>query len=76
MMRDLGGFGAVSWCQWPWVSAPLNPLDLRLGQYVSSELLRRFLKLEGTVVTIDLTDYAIMPVDRILGVLMWMAENG
>jgi hypothetical protein len=36
----------------------------------------RFLKLEGTVVTIDLTDYALQPVDRILGMLTWMIREG
>ncbi len=36
----------------------------------------RFLKLEGTVVTIDLTDYALQPVDRILGMLTWMVREG
>ncbi len=43
---------------------------------VSSGILWRFLKLEGTVVTIDLTDYAITPVNRILGYLVWMAGKG
>jgi hypothetical protein len=43
---------------------------------VSSGILWRFLKLEGTVVTIDLTDYGITPVDRILGYLSWMSEKG
>ena len=36
----------------------------------------RFLKLEGTIVTIDLTDYALQPVDRILGMLTWMVDEG
>jgi hypothetical protein len=36
----------------------------------------RFLKLEGTVVTIDLTDYPLQPVDRILGMLTWMIREG
>jgi hypothetical protein len=36
----------------------------------------RFLKLEGNVVTIDLTDYALQPVDRILGMLTWMVDKG
>jgi hypothetical protein len=52
-----------------------KPLPVIYG-CVSSGILWRFLKLEGTVVTIDLTDYAITPVDRILGCLMWMAEKG
>jgi hypothetical protein len=36
----------------------------------------RFLKLEGTVVTIDLTDYALQPIARLLGMLTWMVEQG
>jgi hypothetical protein len=52
-----------------------KPLPVIYG-CVSSGILWRFLKLEGTVVTIDLTDYAITPVDRILGYLTWMAEKG
>jgi transketolase C-terminal domain/subunit len=36
----------------------------------------RFLKLEGLVVTIDLTDYALTPIDRLLGMLAWMVEKG
>lgn len=32
----------------------------------------RFLKLEGSTVTIDLMDYALPPVDQILGCLIWM----
>ena len=52
-----------------------KPLPVIYG-CVSSGILWRFLKLEGTVVTIDLTDYAITPVNRILGYLMWMADKG
>lgn len=32
----------------------------------------RFLKLEGSTVTIDLMDYSLPPVDQILGFLVWM----
>lgn len=52
-----------------------KPLTVIYG-CVSSGILWRFLKLEETVVTIDLTDYAITPVDRILGYLTWMAAKG
>jgi hypothetical protein len=52
-----------------------KPLAVIYG-CVSSGILWRFLKLEGTTVTIDLTDYSITPVDRILGFLTWMAEKG
>lgn len=36
----------------------------------------RFLKLEGTTVTIDLLDYPLPPVEQILGVLVWMVQKG
>jgi hypothetical protein len=52
-----------------------KPLPVIYG-CVSSGILWRFLKLEGTVVTIDLTDYAITPINRILGYFVWMAEKG
>jgi hypothetical protein len=39
---------------------------------VTSGTAWRFLKLEERVVSIDLSDYALSPVDRILGVLIWM----
>jgi hypothetical protein len=35
----------------------------------------RFLKLEGSVVTIDLTDYPLPPVDWVLGMLVYMASK-
>ncbi|NET47961.1 MAG: hypothetical protein F6K09_04375 [Merismopedia sp. SIO2A8] len=43
---------------------------------VTSGTVWRFLQLEGQCVSIDLNDYALPPVDQILGVLMWMIENG
>lgn len=36
----------------------------------------RFLKLEGVTVAIDLMDYALPPVDQILGFLVWMVQEG
>ncbi len=42
---------------------------------VSSGTQWRFLKLEGTTVTIDLTDYPLPPVDQILGFLVWMVKG-
>ena len=36
----------------------------------------RFLKLENDLVTIDLMDYALPPVEEILGMLVWMMQNG
>jgi len=41
---------------------------------ISSGTQWRFLKLEGTNLTIDLTDYALMPVGAILGFLLWMIK--
>ncbi|MFB2838954.1 hypothetical protein [Floridanema evergladense] len=35
----------------------------------------RFLKLEGKTVAIDLMDYALPPVDWILGFLVWMVPE-
>ena len=35
----------------------------------------RFLKLEQTNLTIDLTDYPLPPVDQILGFLVWMVQQ-
>lgn len=43
---------------------------------VSSGTQWRFLKLEGTTVTIDLLDYSLPPVEQILAVLVWMVQKG
>ncbi len=43
---------------------------------VSSGTQWRFLKLEGRTVTIDLTDYPLPPVETILGILVWMLQEG
>ncbi len=43
---------------------------------VTSSTVWRFLKLEGQTATIDLTDYPLPPVERILGFLVWMAMDG
>ncbi|MGK7890581.1 MAG: hypothetical protein AB4042_14720 [Leptolyngbyaceae cyanobacterium] len=43
---------------------------------VTSGTVWRFLQLQGQCVSIDLNDYALPPVDQILGFLMWMVENG
>ncbi len=34
----------------------------------------QFLKLEGKDVTIDVNEYSVTPVERILGILKWMIE--
>ncbi|MBD2132097.1 hypothetical protein H6F47_06430 [Sphaerospermopsis sp. FACHB-1094] len=52
-----------------------NPLSIVYGA-ISSGTQWRFLKLEGDIVTIDLADYPLPPVDEILGMLVWMMENG
>ncbi len=39
---------------------------------VSNGLQWQFLKIEGTVVSIDLTVYALPPVDQVLGAIVWM----
>ncbi len=36
----------------------------------------RFLKLEEKTVTIDLNDYALPPIEQILGFLVWMVKEG
>ena len=43
---------------------------------VTSGTVWRFLKLEKRTVTIDLTDYPLLPVEQILGILAWMVQNG
>jgi hypothetical protein len=42
---------------------------------VTSGNLWTFLKLEKQILTIDFTDYFIPPVERILGILVWMIKN-
>ncbi|MDJ1184195.1 hypothetical protein [Roseofilum casamattae] len=43
---------------------------------VSSGTQWRFLQLQGTTVTVDLTDYPLPPVEQILGILVWMVRQG
>jgi hypothetical protein len=42
---------------------------------VTTGTLWRFLKLEETTVTIELSDYVLPPIDQVLGILVWMARN-
>jgi hypothetical protein len=42
---------------------------------VSSGTLWRFLKLEGQEITIDVDDLGLKPIDRLLGILIWMATQ-
>lgn len=43
---------------------------------ISSRTAWRFLKLEGTTLTIDLSDYPVPPVEPLLGMLVWMVRDG
>jgi hypothetical protein len=43
---------------------------------ISNGTVWRFLKLEGTIVTLDLTEYSLNPIDQLLGTLLWMATIG
>jgi hypothetical protein len=36
----------------------------------------RFLKLQGSTLTLDLMDYPVPPVEQILGMLIWMIQHG
>lgn len=51
-----------------------QPIPVIYGT-VSSGTVWRFIKLEGTTVTIDLTDYPLPPVEAILGFLIWMVRS-
>jgi hypothetical protein len=42
---------------------------------VSSGILWRFLKLEGQEITIDVDDLGLKPIERLLGILVWMASQ-
>lgn len=42
---------------------------------VTSGKLWQFIKIEGSDVTIDVNEYQIVPVERILGILKWMLSN-
>ncbi len=35
----------------------------------------KFLQLQGTIAQVDVTEYAIPPIDYVLGVLMWMVQQ-
>jgi hypothetical protein len=56
-------------------AAKNRPVSVIYGS-ITSGTQWRFLKLEGNLVTIDLMDYPLPPVDEILGILVWMIENG
>ena len=56
-------------------AAKQQPIKTLYGT-VSSGTVWRFLKLEGQIATIDLTDYPLPPIENVLGILLWMAEKG
>jgi len=55
-------------------AAKNRPISVIYGS-ISNGTQWRFLKLEENVVTIDLMDYPLPPVEEILGVLVWMVQN-
>lgn len=52
-----------------------KPIPVIYGS-VSNGTQWRFMKLEEKIVSIDLNDYALPPVDEILGMLVWMVGDG
>lgn len=52
-----------------------KPIPVIYGS-VSNGTQWRFMKLEKKIVSIDLNDYALPPVDEILGMLVWMVGDG
>jgi hypothetical protein len=52
-----------------------NPIPIIYGS-VTSGTAWRFMKLEGQVVTIDVSDYPFPPVETILSMLVWMVREG
>ncbi|MDZ8257571.1 hypothetical protein [Nostoc sp. ChiQUE01b] len=55
-------------------TAKNRPIAVIYGS-ISSGTQWRFLKLEDNIVTIDLMDYPLPPVEQILGFLVWMVQN-
>jgi hypothetical protein len=51
-----------------------QPTQVVYGSVTSGNLWS-FLKLEKQTVTIDLTDYLVPPVGKLLGILVWMIQN-
>jgi hypothetical protein len=52
-----------------------QPIPTIYGSVASGNLWT-FLKLEEQTVTIDLTEYLIPPVEKLLGMLVWMVKEG
>ncbi|WP_414518014.1 hypothetical protein [Nostoc sp. PCC 9305] len=55
-------------------AAKNHPVSVIYGS-ISSGTQWRFLKLEENIVTIDLMDYPLPPVEEILGILVWMVQS-
>jgi hypothetical protein len=56
-------------------AAKTRPVSVIYGS-ITSGTQWRFLKLEDNTVTIDLMDYPLPPVEQIVGILVWMVQNG
>ncbi|MEA5595468.1 hypothetical protein [Rivularia sp. UHCC 0363] len=56
-------------------AAKNRPVPVIYGS-ITSGTQWRFLKIEENIVTIDLMDYPLPPVEEILGILVWMIQNG
>ena len=56
-------------------AAKNRPVSVIYGS-ITSGTQWRFLQLEENIVTIDLMDYPLPPVDEILGILVWMVQHG
>lgn len=56
-------------------AAKTHPVSVIYGS-ITSGTQWRFLKLEDNTVTIDLMDYPLPPVEQIVGILVWMVQNG
>jgi len=52
-----------------------KPIPVVYGS-VSNGTQWRFLKLEAKTVSLDLNDYALVPLEQILGMLVWMVKDG
>ena len=50
-----------------------KPIDMIFGTVTTGNSWT-FLKLEGKIVTIDLTDYRLFPIEYLLGILVWMMK--
>ncbi|MBU7586326.1 MAG: hypothetical protein KAF91_26265 [Nostoc sp. TH1S01] len=55
-------------------AAKNRPISVIYGS-ISNGTQWRFLKLDENLVTIDLMDYPLPPVEEILGILVWMVKN-